>query len=239
MRQDQIQNRLRACGIDCDALLAERLEAYMALLAEWNARMDLTAVTEEDETLDRHFVDSLMALTVPGMIPAKGTAVDVGTGAGFPGLPLAMALPDVSFTLLDSLQKRVDFLGAVGEKTGLTNVTLIHARAEDAARRLELRERFDRAVARAVAPLPALCEYLLPFVRVGGEALCWKGPGLQEELAQGRRAAHLLGGSAGEAVQVQIPDRDWQHRILPVRKVQTTPKQYPRRAGMAAKAPLG
>ena len=150
-----------------------------------------------------------------------------------------MALPDVSFTLLDSLQKRVDFLGAVGEKTGLTNVTLIHARAEDAARRLELRERFDRAMARAVAPLPALCEYLLPFVRVGGEALCWKGPGLQEELAQGKRAAHLLGGSAGEAVQVQIPDRNWQHRILPVRKVQATPKQYPRRAGMAAKTPLG
>lgn len=239
MREEQILERLQACRIPCDSVLAGKLAAYMALLTEWNTRMDLTAVAEEAEMLDRHFTDSLIPLTLPGLVTTEGSAIDVGTGAGFPGLPLAMALPSLQMTLLDSQQKRLDFLAAVIEKTGTANVKLVHARAEDAARTPELREQYDLAMARAVAPLPVLAEYLLPFSRIGGKVLCWKGPGLQLELRQGRRAAHLLGGSAGEAIPLPIPGRDWNHQLLPIAKVQATPKQYPRRAGTAAKAPLG
>ena len=239
MTVQTLSARLAACGIPHDPSLPEKLLRYHALLLDWNSRMDLTAVTEEDEMIDRHYVDSLMALSVAGLLPERGTLIDVGTGAGFPGLPLALALPGYQVTLLDAQRKRLDFLQAVIDELGVTNVTLIHSRAEDGARRPDCRERFDMAVARAVAPLAVLAEYLLPYVKVGGKAICWKGPALTGELTQGRRAAFLLGGRAEEPIPVVIPGRDWQHLLLPIHKTQKTARQYPRKAGTPGKSPLG
>lgn len=239
MEASQIAARLTACGIPCDGALAEGLKGYHDLLLDWNTRMDLTAVTDADEMLDRHYVDSLLALKVPGLIPREGRMIDVGTGAGLPGIPLALACPNLRVTLMDAQQKRLTFLQAVKDALGLENVTLLHCRAEDAGRNPALREQFDLAAARAVAPLSVLAEYLLPLVRVGGRALCWKGPALLAELPQGRRAAHLTGGRAEEPIPCEIPGRDWQHLLLPIRKVSPTARAYPRKAGLPAKKPLG
>ena len=187
MESKEIYQRLTQCGIPATPELAQGLATYHRLLMDWNTRMDLTAVTEEAEMLDRHYVDALSPLARPGLLPQTGTLIDVGTGAGFPGLPLAMACPRLRVTLLDAQQKRLNFLEAVVRELGLTNVTLCHSRAEDGARNPALRERFDVAVARAVAALPVLAEYLLPYVRVGGMALCWKGPALRQELEQAKK----------------------------------------------------
>ena len=239
MTEQELSCRLTQCGIDHDASLPGKLLTYHRLLMDWNTRMDLTAVTDEDEMIDRHYIDSLMALTIPGLIPASGSLIDVGTGAGFPGMPLALACPQLQVTLLDAQQKRLSFLQAVIDELRLTNVTLVHARAEDGAHQPLHREQYDLAVARAVAPLAVLAEYLLPYVRTGGKALWWKGPALQEEYTQGRRAAFLLGGKAEEPITAAIPGRDWQHLLLPIQKTGKTARQYPRKAGTPGKNPLG
>lgn len=239
MTNKTIAARLQSCGIPCTDALAAMLCRYQEMLLDWNTRMDLTAVTDEADMLDRHIVDSLMPLTIPSLLPRVGALIDVGTGAGLPGMPLAMACPDLRVTLMDAQQKRLSFLQAVIDDLGLSNVTLIHARAEDGARQKQLREQFDVAVARAVAPLPVLAEYLLPFVRPGGSAICWKGPALLDEMDAGRRACHLLGGKCGEPVSYAIPGRDWQHLVLPMKKVARCAAAYPRKAGTPAKKPLG
>lgn len=218
--------------------LPEKLYIYLELLREWNSRMDLTAVTDDEETVDKHFVDSLTVLKT-GLIKGSEKLIDVGTGAGFPGLVLAMACPELKVTLLDSQQKRLSFLQAVSEKSEVTNVTLVHARAEDGARKKELREQFDIAAARALAPMNVLCEYLLPYAAVDGCALCWKGPALQNELESGRKAAHLLGGRIEMPVECPVYGREWEHMILPIRKVQHTASIYPRKAGVPKSKPLG
>ena len=238
MKANEIADRLERNGIPAAPGLAEKLHIYLELLREWNSRMDLTAVLDDEETVDRHFIDSLTVLKT-GLVTEASSLIDVGTGAGFPGLVLAMAKPGLRVTLLDAQQKRLGFLQAVCEATGTTNVETVHARAEDGARRKELREQFDLAAARAVAPVDVLSEYLLPYVRIGGCALCWKGPALKEELASGRRAAHLLGGSLEMPVSCPVEGREWEHLILPIRKVQSTPKQYPRKAGTPKQKPLG
>ena len=232
---EELKAILQSGGVTPDAAAYERLAAYHALLLEWNARMDLTNVPEEEMAL-RHYGDSLLPLMRADWFPADAQLIDVGTGAGFPGMALAIARPDLRVTLLDAQRKRCDFLAAVREKLALANVTVLHARAEDAARG-ELRERFDLAVARAVAPLNVLCEYLLPFVRVGGRALCWKGPALAQELPEGRRAARLLGARCEEAARLPIEGRE--HYVQPFLKMQKTARQYPRKSGTPGKNPLG
>ena len=238
MTSNDLAARLKACGIPFDPELPEKLLRYHALLMDWNTRLDLTAVTDEAEMMDRHYVDSLMALRF-GLIPRKGRMIDVGTGAGFPGMPLALACPEMQVTLMDAQQKRLTFLQAVIDELQVRNVTLVHSRAEDGARLPLHREQYDLAVARAVAPLAVLAEYLLPYVRVGGSALCWKGPALQEEMQQGRRAAHLLGGKVEEPIGCEFPGRAWQHLLLPIQKKEKTARQYPRKAGTPGKSPLG
>jgi len=210
------------------------------MLADWNTRVNLTADADIDAMVDRHYMDSLAPLALTDLVLPNAAVIDVGTGAGLPGLPLAVARPDITVLLMDSLQKRVTFLDAVIAELGLSNVKTLHARAEDAAYRPELRERFTVATARAVAAAPVLMELLLPFVRVGGCALCYKGPNAGEELPAGTRAALLLGGGPLESLPAAVTAHpEWNHCVLVSRKLRPTPKPYPRKAGAPSRTPLG
>lgn len=238
MNTEEMRSCLIRNGIPFRDELPEKLYIYFSLLKDWNSRMDLTAVTDDEEMMDKHFIDSLTVLKT-GILPESGKMIDVGTGAGFPGMVLAMACPDMEVILLDSQQKRLAFLDHVRRETDTKNTVIIHARAEDGARKPELREQFDIAAARALAPMNVLCEYLLPYVKTGGSALCWKGPALKEELESGRKAARLLGGQLEMPLSCPVQGRDWEHMILPIRKISRTAAAYPRKAGVPKNKPLG
>lgn len=213
----------------------EKLEKYQAMLMDWNTRMDLTSVKDGDMA-SRHFLDSLLPMREKGLIPEKGRLIDVGTGAGFPGLPLAIAHPELQVTLLDAQEKRCHFLRAVRDELALSNVVILHGRAEDFGRDHQYRERFDRAVARAVAALPVLSEYLLPFVKTGGQMLCWKGPGAAEEVPAAKSAIAQLGG--GKIRTLPMAYEDEHHVLVVVDKKEKTLPQFPRKNGVPAKRPL-
>ena len=235
--RERLQAGLERLGVAADGVALDRLARYHALLTEWNARIDLTAVLEPEEMVDRHYLDSAAPLALD-LIPQGARVIDVGTGAGLPGIPLCILRPDLRVTLLDAQRKRVTFLQAAIEALDLP-AQAVHMRAEDAARDEAHREAYDVAVSRAVAATPTLLELTLPFVRVGGRAIAWKGPGLQAELDQARRAAHLLGGALEGVLDAPVPGRDWQHVLLVCAKRQKTARQYPRRAGLPGKNPLG
>lgn len=234
---ERLQAGLERLGVAADGVTLDRLARYHALLTEWNARIDLTAVLDPEEMVDRHYLDSAAPLALD-LIPQGARVIDVGTGAGLPGIPLCILRPDLRVTLLDAQRKRVTFLQAAIEALDLP-AQAVHMRAEDAARDEAHREAYDVAVSRAVAATPTLLELTLPFVRVGGRAIAWKGPGLQAELDQARRAAHLLGGALEGVLDAPVPGRDWQHVLLVCAKRQKTARQYPRRAGLPGKNPLG
>jgi 16S rRNA (guanine527-N7)-methyltransferase len=229
-----LHQRLEGFSLPLDETAWEKLERFHAFLMERNIVMDLTNVPEEDMPL-RHYADSLLALN-HGLFPHGCRVIDVGTGAGFPGIPLAIARPDMQMTLLESMQKRCDFLIEAVSLLDLRNVRVMVGRAEDMGRG-DFREQFDLALARAVAVLPVLAEYLMPLVKVGGHALCWKGPALREELPAGERACQRLGGELGALIDLEIPGRS--HYIQVINKVKATPAKYPRKAGMPGKKPLG
>ena len=215
---------------------AGQFDIYHNMLVEANARMNLTRVPDDiAEAVDRNYLDCIAPLA--GGFPAVAAAVDVGSGAGFPGIPLAIMLPDTRFTLIDALGKRVDFLRDVIARLGL-NAGALHLRAEDAARQGVLREGFDLAVARAVAPMNVLCEYMLPLVKVGGYMMALKGPGLNGELKAADNALSLLGGTIERTQPLMIPGRDWNHTAAWIKKTAPTPEKYPRRAGTVEKRPL-
>ena len=210
-----------------------RFEAYYRTLVETNKVMNLTAITEETEAARLHFLDSAALLRCADFRGKR--VIDVGTGAGFPGLPVRILCPEAELTLLDSLQKRIGFLADTCAMLGLPDVKCIHARAEEAS---ELRGQFDFALSRAVARLNVLCELCLPFVRVGGAFLAMKGPEPQEEIDEARNAAGQLGGQFGETVFYDVPGTDVRHSVVIVRKVKETPKQFPRRFAKIQKSPL-
>lgn len=238
MNRERLAGGLTAMGVAFDQTAIERFEAFHAILDEYNARMDLTAVLDEDERVDRHDLDSAAPLA-QGLLASQARVIDVGTGAGFPGMPLLILRPDLQMTFLDALQKRIGFLQDALARLGLKAQTL-HARAEDAARLPEHREAYDAAVSRAVANAAVLEELTLPFLREGGLAIAWKGPGVQEELTAARRAAFVLGGTVRGVVPAPVPGRgDWQHVLLLTDKTGRTPKAYPRKAGTPGKKPLG
>lgn len=216
--------------------LNEQLALYKQLLLEWNERMDLTNVPA-DEVEKRHFKDSLWPLEVENLIPQGARLVDVGTGAGFPGLPIAIARPDTRVTLLEAQGKRCQFLTAVKDALKLENVMIIQDRAENLGRDAAHRERYDIATARAVAPLNVLCEYLLPLVRVGGAALCWKGPAVMNELSDAERAAKLLSGGRPELLQ-PAEQGEYTRILVRVPKLHPVSRLYPRKNGTPAKSPL-
>ena len=238
MNRERLANGLAQMGVAFDQQAMERFEAFHAILDEYNARMDLTAVLDEDERVDRHDLDSAAPLR-HGLLAQDARVIDVGTGAGFPGMPLLILRPDLRMTFLDALNKRIAFLNDALARLGLTATTL-HARAEDAARMPAHREAYDVAVSRAVANASTLSEITLPFVRVGGMAIAWKGPGVSDELVSGRRAAFLLGGKVRGVLDAPVPGReDWAHVLLITDKTGKTPAAYPRRAGTPGKKPLG
>lgn len=238
-RTDVFRESFAALGITADDSAPVNLCLYHELLCEWNTRMNLTGDTDFDTCLTRHYLDSLAPCADPALFPKGAALIDVGTGAGFPGLPIAFARPDLRVTLLDSLSKRVKFLEAVCTATGRGDIGLRHARAEDGGRDPMLREQFDIATARAVAPLNVLCELLLPFVRVGGRMICYKGPTVSEELPAAQKAAKLLGGGVITLREISIPgEAEWHHHIAVCTKERPTAKAYPRKAGTPGKQPL-
>ena len=213
----------------------DALNVYHDLLIDWNMRMDLTSVPDA-EIARRHFLDSLLPLTKAEYFPEGLRLIDVGTGAGFPGLALAIARPDFTVTLLEAQGKRCQFLQAVCDALRLNHVTVIQDRAEISGHAQTHREAYDCAVARAVAPLNVLCEYLLPFVKTGGYALCWKGPAVADEMEDGAAAAQKLGGRIDAPVSLSWEEEN--HLLVPIRKVEATLPQYPRKNGIPAKRPL-
>lgn len=210
---------------------------YYEMLVEWNGFMNLTGITEYEEVMKKHFVDSLTLAKVFDVSKAC-TVVDVGTGAGFPGLALKIAFPDMEITLLDSLNKRIHFLDAVIEDLGLQGVHTLHGRAEDYARPGQLRESFDLCVSRAVANLASLSEYCLPFVKVGGCFVSYKSEKVNEELAVSKNAIFLLGGKISKSENFTLPDSDIFRNLICIEKIQPTSRKYPRKAGTPTKEPL-
>ena len=214
-----------------------QFQCYLAELTETNRHMNLTAITEPAEAWEKHFLDCAILLQKV-QLPLGATCIDVGTGAGFPGMVLALLRPDLQVTLLDSLQKRIGFLEQTAAKLGLANVRCIHARAEDGAKLPELREQFDMATARAVAAMPVLTEYCLPFVKVGGKFVSYKSVSVDEEIAQSKKAVYVLGGEIGKVEKFHLPGSDMERALVVVEKKRSTPKKYPRKAGMPTKEPL-
>ena len=237
MFEQELERASARYGLPLDAKQIEKFGIYYRLLIEWNAKMNLTAITEPREVAVKHIVDSLTALR--GIEERDSLRlIDVGTGAGFPGIPLKIVRPDLQLTLLDSLKKRVHFLETVVEALGLEGAECLHGRAEEAARQSALRERFDIAASRAVARLPVLAEYLLPFVRIGGTAIALKGLHSEEEAKESERAVKILGGRAIESIPVALPGLSDKRAVLVIKKERPTPKAYPRKAGKPAKEPL-
>ena len=232
---------LRAAAEAASLSLSEeqilKFTRYDALLIDWNERMNLTAITEPRDVAVKHMVDSLTAYDA-ALFSGAPTVIDVGTGAGFPGIPLKIFDPSIRLTLMDSLAKRLAFLEAVVEDLGLTGVTCVHARAEDAAHEPQRRERYDIAVSRAVARLPVLLEYTLPFVKKGGHLIALKGRTAEEEATDAKRALKLLGGRLETIRPVTLPGLSDKRAVLTITKIAPTPKAYPRKAGTPAKKPL-
>ena len=222
-------------GMELSPEALNAFEIYASYLAEQNAVMDLTAVSGEEETAKRHFLDSLSLLRI-GDFSGK-RVIDVGSGAGFPGLPLKIAVPDMALTLLDAQQKRVDFLASLCEKIG-ADAECLHARAEEQALKPDYRERYDFAVSRAVAQLNQLCELTLPFVKVGGALLAMKAKDCAAEVTEAENAIRRLGGTLKKTVDYTIPTSDVTHRLLIIEKTAPTPKGYPRAFAKIKKSPL-
>ena len=217
-----------------DTQLAQ-FDLYASLLVEWNQKMNLTAITDPEGIVVKHFLDSLSFLSCV-KVPKNASLIDVGTGAGFPAVVLKIARPDLRITLLDSLNKRLLFLQEVSKQLGLP-MTTVHARAEEGGRNPQLRQKFDFATARAVAALPVLSEYCLPFVKKGGAFVAMKGPGGETELADAQKAIRTLGGKA-EETHLHTLDDGSSRTIIVIRKIAPTPPAYPRAGGKIAKYPL-
>lgn len=233
----QFEKDLENLGVTLSKSQIEQFLKYYEMLMEWNQVMNLTAITEYEDVMKKHFVDSVSLIKAYD-VSKESAVIDVGTGAGFPGLALKIAFPKLQVTLLDSLNKRIQFLNAVIEELGLSGVETIHGRAEDFAKPGKLREAFDLCVSRAVANLSTLSEYCLPFVKVGGQFISYKSEKVTEEAAAAGAAIQLLGGSINSQVEFRLPDSDIYRNLFVIDKIKETPKKFPRKAGLPGKEPL-
>jgi 16S rRNA (guanine527-N7)-methyltransferase len=234
---NELANWGKAFGLRLSTDQLRQFSVYEALLLEWNERISLTAIREPREIRIRHFLDSLTCVVATGPLDGQ-SLIDVGTGAGFPGLPLKILFPDLSVTLVDSVGKKARFLEQVAAELGLRNVTIIVERAETLGQAPEYRERFDWATARAVAELRVLAELLLPLVRVGGNALAQKGESARDEATAAATAIRALGGDEARVTPVQLPETSQAHYLVIIPKTRRTDARFPRRAGVPAKRPL-
>ena len=234
--KDLIINGAARLNTALDEKQVKELTEYARLLVEWNEKINLTAITDEEGIAIKHFLDSLTAIS-SGYIGKN--VIDVGTGAGFPGLVIKIAKPEIKLTLLDSLNKRIKFLDEVCQSLNIDGVELVHMRAEDGGRNAAYRASFDTVVSRAVANLTVLSEWCIPFLRQGGYFLAMKGPLAEDEIKDAKRAITVLGGKIEDIYEADIPFTDLRHKIVVIKKVGQTPLKYPRKPGIATKNPIG
>ena len=236
-RKEYIEKSIRTLGMEISPVQIRQFYEYYQALVEWNAYMNLTAITEFEDVVQKHFVDSLSIIQVNNLRKVDNV-IDIGTGAGFPGIPLKIMYPHVKVTLLDSLRKRIDFLNHVTDIINLKDVEAIHGRAEDYAKPGQKREQYDLCVSRAVANLSTLSEYCLPYVKIGGMFISYKSGDIKQELDNAKNAVFLLGGKTAFCKTFELPGTNIQRSLVCIQKVNGCPKKYPRKAGMASKSPI-
>ena len=232
---EELLEKSNIIGVHFSVEQMEQFYKYMNLLIEWNEKMNLTAIIEPEEIIQKHFIDSL---TILNRIEDNKSVVDVGTGAGFPGIPLSIMNPTLKITLVDSLNKRLVFLQEVINQLGLKNVELVHARAEDFGQNKKYREKFDVATSRAVANLSTLSELCLPYVKENGKFIPYKAEKAEAEIEAAQKAVDLLGGEISDKIEFQLPGGDMGRTLVVIDKIKKTPKKYPRKAGTPAKMPI-
>lgn len=232
---NKIKEEMGYLNININEYQILQLYNYMNLLIKWNEKINLTAITEPDDIILKHFIDSI---TINCFIEKNSKIIDVGTGAGFPGVPIKVIRDDVEMVLMDSLNKRILFLEEVINDLKLEKIVAIHNRAEDMGKNKEYRQEFDYATSRAVAPLNYLLEYMIPFIKVGGYCICMKGCNIEEELDEAQNAIFKLGGKLEKIEKIKLPQTEIERNIIIIKKVKDTPGQYPRKAGIPKKQPI-
>lgn len=234
---DKFDEQLRFLSLTLNDRQRQQFNRYYELLIEWNRVMNLTGITDYDEVNLKHFTDSLTIVRIKDMSQIQ-SMIDIGTGAGFPGIPIKIMFPHIEIVLLDSLNKRLRFLNEVIDQLSLENIVTLHGRAEDHGRKKEYRENFDLAVSRAVANLSTLSEYCLPFVKEGGSFISYKSGDSDEEIKNSEKALGILGGEIGKIDKFKLPGTDMGRALAEIKKIKNTPAKYPRKAGLPSKEPL-
>ena len=232
-----LEIKLKELNIQINEIQKKQFDTFYSMLVEWNKVMNLTGITEYEEVNEKHFIDSLSIVNIFDLSEIN-TVIDVGTGAGFPGIPLKIAFPHLKITLLDSLNKRINFLDSVIDELKLDGIYTIHGRAEDFAKKDDYRERYDLCVSRAVANLSTLSEYCLPYIRVGGMFISYKSGDVDDEVLESKKAISILGGKLDNVVKFQLPGTDINRSFIKIEKIKNTGKKYPRKAGLPTKEPL-
>lgn len=233
--EKELTQKLKKIGIEIQTEQAAQFYKYMQLLIEWNKKINLTSIVDEKEIILKHFVDSL---TISKYIKETDRIADIGTGAGFPGIPLKIITATNNITLIDSLNKRINFLNEVINKNKLEKIYTIHARAEEIGHNKKYRNQFDVVTSRAVAKLNVLLEYMLPLLKIGGKCICLKGPNVEEEIEEAKNAMMILGGEIEKKEEIILPDSDNKRTIIIVKSVKQLPNKYPRKAGTPTTSPL-
>lgn len=234
---DLLKNGAETFGVSINQGQINKMIKFKGLVIDWNKKINLTSIVEDKEFIIKHFLDSISCLSVCNM-KIDDKVLDIGTGAGFPGIPLKIMNPQSEFVLLDSLKKRIDFLDMVIKEIKLNNTSCIHGRAEDYAKDTTYRESFNWVISRAVSNIATLSEYCLPFVKIDGYFMCMKGDNYDEDLRTGKKAIETLGGRVEDIIQISLPYSDINHNIIKIKKVNNTPNKYPRKAGKPSKDPI-